>query len=288
MSSPVLFQALPPLSPEEYSELERSILDNGVMVPIVIDENNVVIDGHHRQRIARHHNLPCPSETKAGFTDTEKRSLALSLNLHRRHLTREQKRALVAESIKADPQLSDREHGRRTGTSQGLASRERAKLEESDSIDHFSARIDPRTGNASQPATKTPRATSTTRHDDGTVETAVDDRQFTDMTDDEHDNAYLDEDAEFWEHHPNNEPELAPEPEPVAPQPEPEPAPKPRRRPLEAGFFDAVERLRKATISLQNLGNDDRLPRNKENVRRYRGDVLRAIDALQCVAEQLN
>ena len=64
MSSPVLFQALPPLSPEEYSELERSILDNGVMVPIVIDENNVVIDGHHRQRIARHHNLPCPSETK--------------------------------------------------------------------------------------------------------------------------------------------------------------------------------------------------------------------------------
>ena len=147
MSSPVLFQALPPLSPEEYSELERSILDNGVMVPIVIDENNGVIDG---------------------------------------------------------------------------------------------------------------------------------------------DNAYLDEDAEFWEHHPNNEPELAPEPEPVAPQPEPEPAPKPRRRPLEAGFFDAVERLRKATISLQNLGNDDRLPRNKENVRRYRGDVLRAIDALQCVAEQLN
>ena len=69
--------------------------------------------------------------------------------------------------------------------------------------------------------------------------------------------------------------------------PEPEPV-KPRRRPLEEGFFDATTRLNRAVTSLENLGNDDRLPRNKEKVARYRADLLRAIDALQCVADQLN
>lgn len=82
------------------------------------------------------------------------RGLAFSLNLNRRHLTREQKREIVAESLKSDPQLSDREHGRRTGVSKNTAAAIREELEESGQIDHFSERVDPRTGNASQSASK--------------------------------------------------------------------------------------------------------------------------------------
>lgn len=62
---------------------------------------------------------------------------------------------------------------------------------------------------------------------------------------------------------------------------------KPRRRPIEEGFFDATMRLNKAVTSLENLGKDDRLPRNKNQVARYRHDLIRAIDALQRVADQL-
>ncbi len=69
-------------------------------------------------------------------------------------------------------------------------------------------------------------------------------------------------------------------PTPIAPQ-------KSRRRPLEEGFFDATMRLKKAVTSLENLGKDDRLPRNKNQVTRYRSDLIRAIDALQRVADQL-
>ncbi|MGP5169074.1 hypothetical protein [Corynebacterium casei] len=47
-----------------------------------------------------------------------KRSLAFTLNLKRRHLNREQRRELIAESLKSDPQLSNREHARRTGAHQ--------------------------------------------------------------------------------------------------------------------------------------------------------------------------
>lgn len=153
----VRFQALPPLSPDEYVALEKSILALGVMVPILVDDHDVVIDGHHRQKIAAHHNLHCPVEKKRGLSDAAKRTLALSLNLDRRHLTREQRRALVEESIKADPQLSDREHGRRTGVSPQTATKVRDELEESAQVEHFPERIDPRTGNASQSASKPPR-----------------------------------------------------------------------------------------------------------------------------------
>lgn len=76
---------------------------------------------------------------------------------------------------------------------------------------------------------------------------------------------------------------------PASAAPETREQTKPRRqRPLEQGFFDATMRLNKAVTSLENLGKDDRLPRNKEQVARYRNDLLLAIDALQRVADQLN
>jgi ParB-like chromosome segregation protein Spo0J len=260
MSAPVMFQALPPLSPEEYVELERSILENGVMVPIVLDENGVVIDGHHRQQIAQHHNLPCPSETKAGFSDTEKRGLALSLNLHRRHLTREQKRALVAESIKADPQLSDREHGRRTGVHKDTAGAVRQQLEKSGEIGHFSERIDPRTGNASQPARRPPAPKPPA----------------TDLIS-------ADELAEL------NAPVVHPMPDPPAAEPEPDAAErKSNRSPLPEAFWRAAVEMRKCIERVERLVDDDRFSKNSGQIaERNLADLTRARDALQRVINQL-
>lgn len=156
MTTAVRFQALPPLSPEEYQALEQSILTHGVMVAVLVDEDGIVIDGHHRQKIASEHNLDCPIEIVCDRSDAEKRTLALSLNLDRRNLTREQRRALVSESIKADPQLSDREHGRRTGVSPTTVGGIRHDLEKVSKLDTFERRVDPRSGKASQPAPKPP------------------------------------------------------------------------------------------------------------------------------------
>jgi hypothetical protein len=115
-----------------------------------------VIDGHHRQKIAKHHDLPCPSEVRAGFTDTEKRGIALSLNVNRRHLTREQRRALVTESIKADPQLSDRAHGRRTGVDHKTATVVRDELEANGEIPQSSERVTAEGKPAPRPKPKPP------------------------------------------------------------------------------------------------------------------------------------
>ena len=47
--------------------------------------------------------------------------------MNRRHLSREQKRELVAESLRADPILRDREHARRCGVNHETVGRVRAE-----------------------------------------------------------------------------------------------------------------------------------------------------------------
>ncbi|TXS58931.1 hypothetical protein CHU67_07605 [Corynebacterium sp. LK19] len=72
-------------------------------------------------------------------------------------MNREQRRALIAESLRSDPQLSNREHARRTGADHKTVQSIREQSEESGEIPHFEKRQDPRTGNMSQPASQPPR-----------------------------------------------------------------------------------------------------------------------------------
>ncbi len=253
MTAAVKFQALPPLSPDEYSELERSILDNGVMVPIIVDEHDVVIDGHHRQKIAKHHNLPLPTETRAGFTDAEKRSLALELNIARRHLTREQRRALVAESIKADPQLSDREHGRRTGVHNETAAAVRKELVTAGVVTESVTRIG-RDG-VPQPASKPAREAEPVADDGPDI-----------AEDTVAEPVWIDETAE-----------------------EPEPEAKRRRRPITDTARDLGLDIAKLVRRIEDFGADDRLVRNKSEVAmRLQHNLAEAIKACQSLANTIN
>jgi len=55
--NPVFEALIPPLSPEEYAQLENNLLQNGIREAISI-WGNVIIDGHNRYSIATKHNLP--------------------------------------------------------------------------------------------------------------------------------------------------------------------------------------------------------------------------------------
>ena len=156
MSSAVRYQVMPPLSSEEYQELHDDIKVNGVLEPIHVDEEGVVIDGHHRSKIANELGIVCPVITHDDLDDTGKRSLAFTLNLKRRHLSREQRRVLIAESLKSDPQLSNREHARRTGASDNTVGSVRRGLESTAQIAQSDKRLgaDGRERPASRPAPK--------------------------------------------------------------------------------------------------------------------------------------
>ena len=134
------FQVMPPLTDDEFDALLLDISENGITVPVVYDQHGRLIDGHHRVEIARRLRIDVPQVVREVANAQEARSIAYALNLHRRHLSREQKRDLLAASIKADPGLSDRQHGERAGTDHKTAGSVRAELEATGEIPQLSDR----------------------------------------------------------------------------------------------------------------------------------------------------
>jgi transposase-like protein len=96
MTSPTPYQLLPRLSDEEYEALKNDIAENGVRVPIDVDEDGTILDGHHRAWITADLGIECPRRTVAGLTEEQKRTHAVAVNVHRRSLSREQRREVVA------------------------------------------------------------------------------------------------------------------------------------------------------------------------------------------------
>ena len=255
------YQVMPRLSPDEYADLESDIVAHGVMVPITVSTDGVIVDGHHRDEIARKHHLHCPRVTANG-TESELRGLAFSLNLNRRHLNREQRRELIAESLRSDPQLSNREHARRTGASDKTVGSVRDDLVESAEIPHFLERIDPRTGNLSQAAER-PRATFIPQSDLDALNGASED---------------ADPEPPHWE--------PAGQMSPAATQaltPE-----KPKRRPLTDDANRIGWEIRKTAEKLDRLTQDDRWTRNTEKVTPLlRGHLQEAISTYTRILAEL-
>ncbi|WP_405071565.1 ParB N-terminal domain-containing protein [Kribbella sp. NBC_01510] len=109
------FQVMPPLSADEYAALKADIAERGVLVAVVIDQDGRTIDGHHRRQICAELGIDYPVEVRKVADDADAREIALTLNVARRHLTREQKRQLIATEIERSPDDSDRAIGRRLG-----------------------------------------------------------------------------------------------------------------------------------------------------------------------------
>lgn len=260
------FQVMPRLAADEYADLESDILANGVQVPITVTEDGRIVDGHHRDEIARKHNLHCPRVTATG-SEEELRGLAFSLNLNRRHLNREQRRALIAESLRADPELSNREHARRTGVTDKTVGVVRSELEGSAEIPHFEKRQDPRTGNLSQPASQPTRP-------EPEPEPEPDDEE--------------DTHAPSWEPaghiHPAdlaalNRPDPTPKPEPSTP----------RRKPITDDANRIGWELRKVIEKLDTLETDDRYQGAKEKVTPLlRGHLQTAIETCTRMLDNLS
>lgn len=110
-----VFQPMPELAPEQYAALRADIEHRGVVVPITVDQHNRVIDGHNRKAIATDLGIDCPTEVRQVADDDEAADLAVTLNCARRHLTREQIRAVIRGEIQRRPDDSDRAIARRAG-----------------------------------------------------------------------------------------------------------------------------------------------------------------------------
>lgn len=269
MADVVRYQVMPPLSADEYQDLYEDIKENGVLVPILVDENEVIIDGHHRSKIAAELGIPCPEEIITGKSEAEKRGMAFGLNLKRRHLNREQRRALIAESLKADPQLSNREHARRTGVDHKTVNSVRGELQSGGEIPHLDTRTAP--DGKSYPASQPPRPEpepETTPEPEGTPEPTATSASM----------------APGFE--PGDLEELN------NPRPTGQPAPEPQHPKAEAittQFTSAIADLTRIANRFYRITTDSNFSRNKEKVAAmHRHDLNRLIGELQTIADEIN
>lgn len=97
MSAAAAIQPFKQLDADTEEALRASIKRFGVVVPIVLDGKGRIIDGHHRARIARELNVPCPQVKRAVTNDDDANALAYSLNADRRQMTVEQRREIVTD-----------------------------------------------------------------------------------------------------------------------------------------------------------------------------------------------
>ncbi len=88
-------QTYPPLDTATEAALRASVERFGVLVPIVVDQDGELLDGHHRSRIAVELGAECPARVHHVADDEERREIARTLNEDRRMLTREQRLPVV-------------------------------------------------------------------------------------------------------------------------------------------------------------------------------------------------
>lgn len=84
---PEMENLLPSLSTEQLAMLEADILANGCYCPVIVNEDLVVIDGHHRQKLCAEHGIPYQLLVFSFADMLEAKQWALDTQKNRRNLT---------------------------------------------------------------------------------------------------------------------------------------------------------------------------------------------------------
>ncbi|GAF89066.1 unnamed protein product, partial [marine sediment metagenome] len=101
---------LPPLSTEEFNALKADIKANGMREPICVDENDDVLDGHHRLKIDK----DAKRRVIRGLSEGEKKAFVCRANFTRRNLSATQKQAVLEKMRMIALELRQEDHNRWT------------------------------------------------------------------------------------------------------------------------------------------------------------------------------
>ncbi len=109
---PEFADKIPPLTQDEYDQLEANILADGAVINPLIIWNGVIVDGHNRYRIAMAHpEIPFRVYEKEFSDRYEAISWVCKNQLGRRNLTPEQKKYLIGKQYEAEKAAHGGERG---------------------------------------------------------------------------------------------------------------------------------------------------------------------------------
>ena len=83
---PEMAQLLPPLTGEQLSALESDLLANGCYSPVIVNEDMVIVDGHHRHALCEKHDIPYKIAVFSFRDMLEAKEWALNAQKGRRNL----------------------------------------------------------------------------------------------------------------------------------------------------------------------------------------------------------
>ena len=150
-------ELFPLTSPDELRALAEDIKKNGLRDPVALYDDpelgRCLLDGRNRLDAIEllggqviHTGAACPNlglwkqvGTKAPFDPF---AYVVSVNYHRRHLTAEQKRDLIAKALEATPEKSNRQIAETVKASHVTVGAVRAKMERCGQIDHVDTHTD--------------------------------------------------------------------------------------------------------------------------------------------------
>ena len=91
-----------PLSKSEYELLKRSIKEKDLHLPIIVNQDNVILDGHHRYKICKELNIEPRFEPKRFDDPLDEKEFVIDINAQRRQLNDFQKAELAYELEKIE------------------------------------------------------------------------------------------------------------------------------------------------------------------------------------------
>jgi hypothetical protein len=185
-------ELFPRMTPEELRALGEDIKKNGLREPVVLyaeeggggiyrETAPSLLDGINRLDAMEVVGLPTLKDGQLHLEDTISRGYVIkyglwksavtgfdpyayvvSLNIHRRHLTAEQKRELIVKLLKADPTKSNRQVAKLTKTSHPHVAKVRGKAEKAGDVETVTTSID--TKGRKHPASKPRKAEKKSDH----------------------------------------------------------------------------------------------------------------------------
>jgi ParB-like chromosome segregation protein Spo0J len=122
-------ELIPQMTPDEYDALVEDVERRGITDPLVVTEDDIVLDGRHRLMAARAIGLETVPVRVFKGDESAQRDFMLRAALLRRHLTIAQRKDLAAKLIVTEPEKSDRSIAKATGISRPTVATIRDDLE---------------------------------------------------------------------------------------------------------------------------------------------------------------